>query len=248
MNHLKFLKLVSEKIKFNRILKMKKFTLVLGLVFASVFMYGCTGNDQTTDEKTSSAVAVKGSIDKPEPVEIGKVQEGEGLFAEIQTNKGNILLYLEMEKTPLTVANFVGLAEGTIENKAKPAGTPYYDGLTFHRVIANFMIQGGDPSGNGSGGPGYSFKDEFHPNLRHNRAGILSMANAGPATNGSQFFITHKETPWLDGKHSVFGHVVKGQEVVDMIAQSDVIEKVVIIRKGEAAMNFDAAKVFASMR
>ncbi len=227
---------------------MKKITLVLGLLFASVLIYGCNNNNQSSEEKKSSAVAVKGAVEKPEPVVIGKVQDGEGMFAEIQTNKGNILLYLEMEKTPLTVANFVGLAEGKIENKAKPAGTPYYDGLKFHRVIANFMIQGGDPSGNGSGGPGYSFKDEFHPELKHDRAGILSMANAGPGTNGSQFFITHKDTPWLDGKHSVFGHVVKGQEVVNTIAQNDVIEKVVIIRKGDAAKNFDAAKVFNSLR
>ena len=227
---------------------MKKITLVIGLIFASVFMYGCTGSEQSSEEKTSSAVAVKGAVKKAEPVDIGKVHEGEGLYAEIQTNKGNILIYLEMEKTPLTVANFVGLAEGRIENKAKPLDTPYYDGLKFHRVIANFMIQGGDPAGNGSGGPGYSFKDEFHPELKHDRAGILSMANAGPGTNGSQFFITHKDTPWLDGKHTVFGHVVKGQEVVNAIAQNDVIEKITIIRKGEAAKNFDALKVFNSLR
>lgn len=168
----------------------------------------------------------------------------DGLYAELVTNKGTILLKLEFEKTPMTVANFVGLAEGKIENKAKSTGTPFYDGLKFHRVIPDFMIQGGDPQGNGTGGPGYSFQDEIDASLKHNKPGILSMANSGPATNGSQFFITHKETPWLDGKHAVFGNVVQGQEVVNAIAQDDVIEKVNILRKGKAAEAFDAPKVF----
>lgn len=170
-----------------------------------------------------------------------------GLYAEIETNRGKILLQLEFEKTPLTVANFVGLAEGKIKNTAKAEGIPYYDGMKFHRVLAKFMIQGGDPNGNGSGGPGYTFKDEFHPDLKHTGPGILSMANRGPTTNGSQFFITHVQTNWLDGKHAVFGHVVSGQDIVDATVQGDTIVKVKIIRKGKAAKKFKADKVFAEL-
>ncbi len=132
----------------------------------------------------------------------------DGLYAQLNTAKGTITLQLHFEQTPGTVANFVGLAEGTLKNEVKEAGTPYYDGLTFHRVIADFMIQGGCPQGTGVGGPGYQFDDEFHPDLQHDGPGVLSMANAGPGTNGSQFFITHTATPWLDGKHTVFGKVV----------------------------------------
>jgi FKBP-type peptidyl-prolyl cis-trans isomerase len=164
----------------------------------------------------------------------------DGLYANMVTSKGNILVALEFEKTPLTVANFVGLAEGTKEfsdSRGRKSGR-YYDGLTFHRVIADFMIQGGCPLGNGSGSPGYSFPDEFDPNLKHDKPGILSMANAGPDTNGSQFFITHLPTPWLDGKHTVFGHVVTGQEVVDAIRQGDSLVRIEIIRVGDKSESF----------
>lgn len=170
----------------------------------------------------------------------------EGIFATIATNKGTIVVQLEYKKTPVTVANFVSLAEGknTFVSNEKLKGKPFYDGLKFHRVIADFMIQGGDPSGNGTGGPGYAFKDEI-TDLKFTKGGILAMANSGPTTNGSQFFITHKDTPWLDGKHTIFGHVTQGMDIVNKIAQDDVILKVTISRKGTAAKAFDAAKVFS---
>ena len=177
-----------------------------------------------------------------------KMNLEDGLYAQIETDKGNIVLMLEYQKVPMTAGNFVGLAEGTIENDAKPLGTPFYDGIKFHRVIDNFMIQGGDPQGTGAGGPGYSFPDEIDPSLKHTGPGMLSMANAGPNTNGSQFFITHVETPCLDGKHAIFGHVVEGQNVVDSITQGDVINHVEIIRVGKDAKKFDAAATFNEMK
>ncbi len=168
----------------------------------------------------------------------------DGLYAKFHTTKGNILVNLEFEKTPGTVGNFVALAEGNLENSVKPQGTPYYDGLNFHRVINDFMIQGGCPLGTGTGDPGYKFDDEFHADLKHSGPGVLSMANSGPGTNGSQFFITHIETAWLDGKHTVFGNVVEGQNVVDTTAQGDALTQLEIIRVGAAAEAFNAIESF----
>ena len=170
---------------------------------------------------------------------IKAIEGKDGVFAIMETSKGDIVLELHYKETPLTVTNFVGLAEGTLD-AAK--GKPFYDGLKFHRVISDFMIQGGDPKGNGTGGPGYRFEDEIVETLRHDGPGVLSMANAGAGTNGSQFFITHVETPWLDGKHTVFGRVLEGQNVVDKIAQGDSINKLTIIRQGEEAQNFTATQ------
>ena len=169
----------------------------------------------------------------------------DGIYADIQTNKGDMILKLTYEETPLTVSNFIALAEGNHPLASEEfKNKPYYNGIKFHRVIDNFMIQGGDPTGTGSGGPGYQFDDEFNEELKHNGPGILSMANAGPGTNGSQFFITHVETPWLDGKHSIFGKVNSGQDVVDKIEQDDIIKKVKVIRIGETAKSFNAPKNF----
>ncbi|MBA5628479.1 peptidylprolyl isomerase [Moheibacter lacus] len=180
----------------------------------------------------------------------------DGLYAQMETNKGNMTIELFEQEAPLTVANFVGLAEGTKENKAKPLGTPYYDGIVFHRVIKDFMIQGGDPDGKGTGGPGYDFADEFFSDRKHDKKGILSMANAGPGTNGSQFFITEVPTPWLDGKHTIFGQVVDGLDVIDTIAnvkkgaqdrpvEDVVINHVHIIKKGDQYKKYDGGEAFA---
>lgn len=181
----------------------------------------------------------------------------EGLFAYIQTNKGAMVARLEYDRAPLTVANFVGLAEGSIENTAKQMGEPYFDDMLFHRVVNNFVLQvgdpntleGGNPSEIGRGGPGYSVKDEIHPDLKHNVAGTLSMANfkVGTNSNGSQFFITHRPTPNLDGGYSVFGYVIRGLKTVYMVAQNDTLQAVRIIRQGPEAAAFDAAATFKEL-
>lgn len=190
---------------------------------------------------TLTAVAMMASAHAADP------QLPEGVYALFDTTQGKILCQLEYEKTPLTVANFVGLAEGTKQyskdgSAPKPQQQPYYDGLAFHRVIPNFMIQGGCPLGTGTGGPGYKFKDETRADLKHAGPGILSMANSGPASNGSQFFITHVPTPWLDGKHTVFGRVVQGQDVVNKIGRGDRINSLKIIRVGEKARAFQGGE------
>lgn len=209
---------------------MKKISSIFLTLIMSSLLYACNSSDKSSNSS------------HPEL--------GDGMFAEFKTNHGDFIVKLEHEKTPLTVANFVGLAEGTngMVTEEDKIGKPFYDGLIFHRIIKDFMIQGGDPKGNGSGGPGYRFPDEFDPSLQHDEKGVLSMANSGPGTNGSQFFITLKETPWLNGMHTVFGKVVKGQEVIDTIGeietgQSDrpnedvVLEKVTIIRNGNPKLD-----------
>ena len=228
------------------------------LAIAFLGLMACGGGADTNTENGSSIAAAPANDEASETPNsmdnTSSAKPGEGLFAHIRTNMGEIVIQLEYQRVPMTVANFVGLAEGKVNNTAKPEGTPYYDGLIFHRVIPGFMIQGGDPTGTGAGSPGYAFADEIDPGLRHDRPGALSMANSGPNTNGSQFFITHGPTPHLDGRHAVFGYVVKGQDVVDAIGNvprgprdrplEDVrMEQVTIERVGADAQAWDATEV-----
>ena len=209
------------------------------LLFLGMTLNGFAQAKKATAKKAPVAAAKKAT---PKPA-----VSGDGIFAEFETSKGKIVVQLEYRQTPVTVANFVSLAEGqnTYVTDEKFKGKPFYDGLKFHRVIKDFMIQGGDPAGNGSGGPGYAFKDEIVPEFKFDKGGILAMANSGAATNGSQFFITHKETSWLNGRHTIFGYVTSGMDVVNAIAQDDVIKKVTIVRKGADAKNFNAPKTFS---
>ena len=167
-----------------------------------------------------------------------------GIYAKFNTSKGEIVVKLTHDLTPGTVGNFVSLAEGNLENKVKPQGTPFYNGLKFHRVIPDFMVQGGCPQGTGTGDPGYKFDDEFHPTLKHDKPGVLAMANSGPNTNGSQFYITHVPTSWLDGKHTVFGQVIDGQDVVDAVGQGDLLESIEIIREGDEEQTWNSVEAF----
>ena len=217
---------------------MKKIILASLLAIASIGLVAANPDKPKKHKKAKLSKMDKEFLSK----------QPEGMYAKFETNKGNIICALEFKKTPMTVANFVGLAEGSIKNTAKAEGIPYYDGLKFHRVIPNFMIQGGCPLGTGTGDPGYKFPDEFDPSLKHVGPGILSMANAGPGTNGSQFFITHVKTDWLDGKHTVFGNVVEGMDVVNKIAGSDTLVHLIILRKGKEAEAFDAPTVFETAK
>ncbi len=215
---------------------MKHTNLALTICAAFALSTAATASD-TRNPEPAPVEAVNAEAESTEPESAEALTPG--LYATMSTSKGDIVIELYYKKVPLTVTNFVGLAEGKIKS-IRPEGQPYYDGLIFHRVIADFMIQGGCPNGNGRGNPGYKFQDEFDPTLRHSGPGILSMANSGPGTNGSQFFITHKATPWLDDRHAVFGKVVNGQDVVDAIAKGDSLDKIVIKRVGADAEKFIA--------
>jgi peptidyl-prolyl cis-trans isomerase A (cyclophilin A) len=206
----------------------KTYKLLSILLLSGLILTGCSSENKIFKKDSTSSTK----------------KEKRGMYAVMSTNKGDIKIELEYEKVPLTVANFVALAEGNMEYNGVSIDKPFYDGLTFHRVIPNFMIQGGDPTGTGAGGPGYKFPDEIDIALPHSGPGVLSMANSGPNTNGSQFFITHKDTPWLNGKHTVFGKVVDGMDVVNKIQKGDVIEKVTISRETKSAKKFDAVEVF----
>ncbi len=226
---------------------MNRIFLTLTLFAGMLNSCNASGNKTETNNEMTPSEPASPTAYEP-TAEEKKWRDTPGLYAEIVTSKGNVVVSLEYKKVPVTVANFVGLAEGKIQNSAKGPGEPYYDGLTFHRCIHTpqpFMIQGGDPQGTGQGGPGYAFGDEFDISLKFDRPGLLAMANAGPATNGSQFFITEGLTSWLDYKHSIFGSVVEGLPLVSVINNGEVMTKINIIRVGKEAQAFDAVAVWA---
>ncbi len=213
--------------------------IVGSFVFCSLLNFGsCKKNDKNKNiQNNLSELKKNQTVQEEKGMDV--LEGKEGVFAVLTTEKGEIVLNLFYKETPMTVINFVGLAEGTLD-AAK--GKPFYDGLKFHRVIADFMIQGGDPKGNGTGGPGYKFPDEFVDGLIFDKPGKLAMANSGANTNGSQFFITHVPTDWLNYKHTIFGEVLSGQNVVDAVAQGDTIKSLKIIRKGADAEKFTATQ------
>ncbi|MFZ6051267.1 peptidylprolyl isomerase [Halocola ammonii] len=220
---------------------MQKWFLLFSIVGCSLLI-SCNPNG--TENSNKDPKQSQENLPEKEEKNPGEEEKRDGLQAKIVTDKGTIIIDLFYNKVPLTVANFVALAEGEMPNSHRETGKPYYDDLTFHRVVKGFIIQGGDPLGNGTGNPGYKFQDEFSPTLNHNKEGMVSMANSGPNTNGSQFFITLKPIPHLNAKHSVFGEVSEGMEVVKAIEQGDKMKSVEIIRKSEEAKNFNAKEIF----
>ncbi|MBP7389587.1 MAG: peptidylprolyl isomerase [Chitinophagales bacterium] len=223
----------------------KLFLLTLTLFAGMLNACNAKSNETQTEMNSNEPATTVATEPAGEP---GKWKKEPGLYAEIVTAKGNMVIALEYKKVPVTVANFVGLAEGKIKNSAKADGVPYFDGLTFHRCIHTpqpFMIQGGDPQGTGMGGTGYAFKDEFDLSLKFDKPGLLAMANSGPNTNSSQFFITEGITSWLDYKHTIFGTVVEGFSAVPAINNGEPMTKVNIIRVGKDAEAFDAVAVWA---
>ena len=219
--------------------------VLIAFTFFAGMLASCNANSNKPAETPATTVAATPAAPAtPKSSENPNWKTTPGIYAVITTAKGQIVCELEFQKAPVTVASFVGLAEGKIKNTFKKPGQPYFDGLTFHRVEPGFVIQGGDPAGNGSGGPGYQFQNEVSQDLKHDRAGTLAMANAGPNTNGSQFYITLQATPQLDGSYSVFGYVVEGMTVVQQVAKGEVINSVKIERVGPDATAFDAAKTF----
>lgn len=212
------------------------------------FRYFCSVMTKINLLFTSALLILLGGCGGPYKQLIKELKLEDGIYSEIETDKGKIYIALEHELAPLAVANFAGLAEGVIPNKIKKEGQPFYNGLTFHRVMPDFMIQGGDPAGNGSGTPGYAFKDEFSGQLKHNKAGIVAMANIGDNSNGCQFYITLGPAPWLDGKHSIFGKVIKGEDVVNRIEAGDKIVKIIIIRVGKKFKHYNPLESFNALK